>query len=330
MLSLRRGTVSAIRERNDELVRLLVDGEPCLAYPRLTGPVDVGDEVIVNTQARDLGLGSGGFDVLYANLTQGLGLDAESDAHVMTLPYTPLQAATRHVEENGELPTALEGVPVVCCSLHSQVAPVCAGMRRRHRLRVGYLQVGGGALPVSLSDALRVLKGGGYLEAAVAVAPCVDGDVQAVTTASALAWCADQGFDAVVCSVGPGIVGTASAFGHGGLAAVEAANTAAALGGAPILAVRYSEADPRDRHRGVSHHTRAIRDLAAADVTLAWPQGLGAPDWLSPREEVDVEGWHEECGRLPLSHMGRTLEEDPCFFMCAFAAGEVARLRVAD
>ena len=329
-LSLRRGTVTAIRDRNDELVRLVVDGKPCLAYPRLTGPVEVGDEVIVNTQARDLGLGSGGFDVLYANLTQGLGLDAEPEAHVMTLPYTPLQAATRHVEEDGDLPDTIDGVPVVCCSLHSQVAPVCAGMRRRHRLRVAYVQVGGGAIPVSLSDALRELKRGGYLEVTVAVAPCLDGDVQAVTLASALAWCAAQGFDAVVCSIGPGIVGTASALGHGGLVAVEAANTAAALKGEPILAVRYSEADPRERHQGVSHHTRAIRELVAADVTVAWPQGLEAPDWLSPREEVDVEGWHEECGRLPLSHMGRTLEDDPCFFMTAFAAGEVARLRVAE
>ena len=328
-LSLRRGTVSAVREQHEELVRIVVDGEPCLAYPRLTGPVEVGDEVIVNTQARELGLGSGGFDVLYANLTRGLGLAAKPGEHVMTLPYTPLQAATRHVEEDGELSTSLDDMPVICCSLHSQVAPVCAGMRRRHRLRVAYLQVGGGALPVSLSDAVRVLKGSGYLETTVAVAPCVDGDVQAVTPASALAWCAGQGFDAVVCSIGPKIVGTASTLGHGGLIAAEVANTAGALGGSPILAVRYSEADPRDRHRGVSHHTRAILEFAGAEATVAWPQHLEAPEWLSPREEVDVEGWHEECGRLPLSHMGRGLEEDPCFFMCAFAAGEIARSRVA-
>jgi Protein of unknown function (DUF3866) len=328
-LSLRRGTVSAIRDQTEELVRLVVDGEPCIAYPRLTGPVEAGDEVIVNTQARDLGLGSGGFHVLYANLTRGLGLAPEDGAHVMTLPYTPLQTAARHVEEDEELPTTLAGMPVVCCSLHSQVAPVCAGTRRRHKLRIAYVQVAGGALPVALSDAVRVLKRGGYLEAAVAVSPCLDGDVQAVTIASALAWCAGQGFDAAVCSVGPGIVGTASNLGHGGLAAAEVTNVAAALGGAPILAVRYSEADPRDRHRGVSHHTRAIHELTAAEVTAAWPLGLEAPEWLSPREEVDVEGWHEECGRLPLSHMGRTLEEDPYFFMCAFAAGEVARLRIA-
>ena len=51
---------------------------PCVAYPRLTGPVALGDEVLVNVQARELGLGSGGFDVLHANLTRGLDLSRTS------------------------------------------------------------------------------------------------------------------------------------------------------------------------------------------------------------------------------------------------------------
>lgn len=326
-LSLRRGTVTAVRP-GDELLHLHVDGRPAIAYPRLTGPVEVGDEVIVNVQARELGLGSGGFDVLYVNLTRGLDAEAEPGAHVMGLPYTPLQAATRHVEEDGPLVETLNGLPVVCCTVHSQVAPVCAGLRRQ-RLRVAYVQVAGGALPVSLSDALRALKRERLIGVSVAVAPCLDGDAQAVTAASALAWVGGRGYDAVVSSVGPGIVGTASPFGHGGLAAAEVANTTRALGGEPILAVRYSDADSRERHRGVSHHTRSVLGLCAPGVTIAWPHGLEAPDWLEPREEVDVEGWHEDCGRLPLSHMGRGLEEDPCFFMTAFAAGRVARDRVA-
>lgn len=322
-LSLRRGTVSRISESSEELVRLHVDGSPCVAYPRLTGPVELGDEVIVNVQARELGLGSGGFDVLYANLTRGLEGKPEPDAHVMNLPYTPLQAATRHVEEDGPLADTLEGMPVVCCSLHSQLAPVSAGLRGHH-LRAAYVQLGGGALPVSLSDTVRDLKRWHLIEVAVAVSPCLDGDVQAVTPASALAWAAGQGFDAVVCSIGPGIVGTASLLGHGGIAAVEAVNAAQALGGRPILAARYSEADPRERHRGVSHHTRSILELCGA-AKVAWPRGLPAPEWLAPREEVDVEGWHEDCARLPLSHMGRGLEDDPYFFMTAFAAGRAAR-----
>jgi hypothetical protein len=326
-LSLRRGTVSSVRG-NDELLRLQVDGEPCLAYPRLTGPVEVGDEVIVNVQARELGLGSGGFDVLYANLTRGLDAAVEPGAHVMNLPYTPLQSATRYIEEDGELPESLDGLPVVCCSIHSQVAPVCAGLRRRN-LKAAYVQVAGGALPVSLSDAIRALKQARLIEVAVAVAPCLDGDAQAVTVASALAWTAGQGFDVAVCSVGPGIVGTASSLGHGGLAAAQVAHAASTLGGRPVLAVRYSDADPRDRHQGVSHHVRSILALASPGATVAWPQGLEAPDWLEPREDVDVDGWHEDCGRLPLSHMGRGTEEDPWFFMTAFAAGRLARDRIS-
>src|SRR5688500_13955851 len=99
-LSLRRGAVTAVVERVEGLVRLEVDGAPCVAYPRLTGDVEVGDDVVVNEQARLLGLGSGGFDVLYANLTRGLGLSPEDSAHVMKLPYTPLQHAVRHGEED--------------------------------------------------------------------------------------------------------------------------------------------------------------------------------------------------------------------------------------
>src|SRR5580765_8657765 len=154
-LSLRRGTVSAIVERHDDLVRLEVDDTPCVAYPRLTGAVEVGDEVVVNVQARQLELGSGGFDVLYANLTRGLGLEVQPGAHVMTLPYTPLQSAARFVEEDGALAESLEGMPVVCCSLHSQVAPAVAGIGEG--VRVAYVQLPGGALPVSLSDSVRLL-----------------------------------------------------------------------------------------------------------------------------------------------------------------------------
>jgi hypothetical protein len=106
--------VTAIVERHEGLLRLEVDGEACVAYPGVTGPVEVDDEVLVNVQARQLELGSGGFDVLYANLTRGLELPAEGGAHVMKLPYSPLQWAARHAEESAALADDLGGMPVVC------------------------------------------------------------------------------------------------------------------------------------------------------------------------------------------------------------------------
>jgi hypothetical protein len=326
MLTLRRGRITAVLERVEGLSRLEVDGEPCVAYPRLTGPVALGDEVIVNTQARELELGSGGFDVLYANLTRGLDLLPEDDAHVMKLPYTPAQNARRHAEEGGTLPDTLAGLPVLCCSLHSQVVPVCAGIGPGKR--VAYVQLGGGALPVSLSDALRALRESGYVETTIAVGACLDGDVECVSAASALLYAAAEGFDVVVCAIGPGIVGTGSTFGHGGLAAADAANAAAALHGMPILAVRASERDPRARHQGVSHHARAVLELCLGEVIVPWPAGYEAPPWLQPRVEIDVSGWEDACAGLPLAHMGRGPQEDPLFFATAFAAGRVAADRI--
>jgi Protein of unknown function (DUF3866) len=327
MLTLRRGVVTAVVAREDGLARIEVDGVPCIAYPRLTGPVALGDEVLVNVQARELELGSGGFDVLYANLTRGLELPAEQGAHVMKLPYLPGQLAVRHAEEDAGLVEGLGGLPVVCCFLHSQVAPVCAGLGLGRR--VAYVQVPGGALSLALSDALRTLAERAYLARTVAVGACVDGDVACVSVASSLQWAATEGFDAVVCAIGPGIVGTGSSFGHGGTAVADVANASSALGGVPIVAVRASEADPRERHRGVSHHTRAALELCLGQVVVPWPQGWPAPDGLDAREEVDVEGWAEACAGLPLSHMRRGAADDPLFFATAFAAGRAAAARIS-
>jgi hypothetical protein len=304
-LSLRRGRVTAIRERHDAFVRLEVDGVVCVAYPSVTGPVALEDEVLVNVQARALELGSGGFDVLYANLTRGLELAAAEGAHVMVLPYTPLQHARVHVEEAGESASALERMPVVCCSLHSQLAPVCAALEG---VRVAYVQVAGGALPVSLSDAVRALRERGLVVSTAAVAPCFDGEVQCVSLASSLLWAGGE-HDVAVCSVGPGIVGTGTRFGHGGLAAADAANAALSLGGTPVLAQRVSSADERERHRGRSHHTEAVLALVRGEVVVAEP----------------AEGWRDACAGLPLSHMGRGPDEDPEFFAAAYGAGVAAR-----
>jgi hypothetical protein len=310
-LSLARGVVTAVLAREEGLARIEVDGVPCVAYPELTGPVALGDEVVVNTQARELGLGSGGFDILYVNLTRGLGLAAEPGAHVIKLPYTPLQVAVRHAEEDGEPAALLGGMPVLCCSLHSQVAPVCAGLAGLAGLRVAYVQLPGGALPLALSDTVRALRARGLVGGTATVGACFGGDVECVTPWSALGWAKAAGYDVAVCAIGPGIVGTASRPGHGGLAAASAANAALALGGRAVVAARVSDADPRERHRGLSHHTRAVLDVCLGEVLVA--------------DDTHAEGWREACAGLPLEHMGRGPDEDPAFFAAAFAAGRLAR-----
>ena len=297
-LSLSRGRVTRVLDG----AHCEVDGRPCAVWREVTGPVEAGDEVLVNVQGRELGLGSGGFDIVYANLTRGLELPPDDGAHVMALPYTPGQWAVRHAEEEGNLADELDGMPVVLCTVHSQVVPVCAALRRA---RVVYVQVAGGALPLELSDAVRALE----LAARVSVAPCFGGDARCVSTASALLWAAARG-EVAVCSVGPGIVGTGTRFGHGAVSLAEAANVAAALGGRPVLAARMSQADTRERHRGLSHHTEAVLDLTLAEVEVSSPE--------------DGEGWREACAGVPLSHMGRGADEDPVHFAAAFGAGRLA------
>jgi uncharacterized protein DUF3866 len=323
MLSLRRGRVTAVVERHEGLARVEVDGAPCVAYPEVTGPVALGDDVLVNVQARALELGSGGFDIVYANLTRGLDLPAEGSAHVMKLPYAPVQHAKLHGEENTELPETLAGMPVVACSLHSQVAPVCAALTG---LRVAYVQLPGGALPVPLSDTLRVLRSRGLLASTIGAGACFGGEFEAVNIYSALLLVRAQAADVAVCSVGPGIVGTATTFGHGGTAAADAIGAAARLHGHPVLALRMSTGDPRGRHRGVSHHSLAVVSLVGGSCSVAWPKGCPfEPPPDVELSEVDADAWREACAGLPLEHMGRGSDEDPWFFASAYAAGAVAR-----
>ena len=157
-LALRRGTVVAV---DGAELTVDVDGEerPAVAYEELTGPNEVGDEVVVNVAARDLALGSGGFDIVHVNLTRGLAGTGIEDAHVMKLNYTPLQHAIDPVEaEELELPVEK---PVAVCFLHAQLP--CVAWAARGRGRIGYVQTGGGALPGSHSRVVRELLDRGLL-----------------------------------------------------------------------------------------------------------------------------------------------------------------------
>ena len=68
-LKLRRGVVVG-----EDPLTVEIDGErrPAWADTALLGEMREGDEVVVNVAALDLGLGSGGFDVVHVNLTRGL------------------------------------------------------------------------------------------------------------------------------------------------------------------------------------------------------------------------------------------------------------------
>jgi hypothetical protein len=139
------------------------------------------------------------------------------------------------------------------------------------------------------------------------------------------------GWDAAVCAPGPGIIGSGSRFGHGAVAAADALNLADAIGATALLVPRLSDTDPRERHRGVSHHTRTVASLVLSPAVVAWPEER-SPEELGrltlQAGRADLEGFSRS--GLPSTTMGRSLDEDPSFFAAALAGGSVLAAMAAS
>lgn len=347
MLRLRRGIVTDAEAPSAwQALTVEVAGtvRPARADTALVGPCEAGDEVIVNAEALDLQLGSGGFDVVHVNLTRGLDGKGMPGAHVMKLNYTSLQHAVIPAEGR-ELQAPL-GRPVGVFQLHGQLAPIAwAFAQARPTARVGYVQTAGGALPGGMSDTVRELLRRGLLAGHTTAGPAFGGGQEAITTAGAIHdGLATEGWDAALVGPGPGILGSGSALGHGGIVALDSAHVALALGCPTVLTARMSSGDPRERHRGLSHHTRTVLQLLLKPVTLPVPPGVrlfSEMDGIGSALEaartaghdvvespIDVDGYR--ASGLPTRTMGRTLDEDRLFFAAALAAGGALAQRIAE
>jgi Protein of unknown function (DUF3866) len=332
-LKLRRGLVVSA-----DPLEVEVGGERRRAWAdeTLLGEMRVSDEVVVNVAALDLGLGSGGFDVVHVNLTRGLEGSGEESAHVMKLNYTPLQYPIRPVERSnsrferdGMRPKGTTRLtPVAVLPLHGHLAPAAwAVAQARSGLRIGYVQTGGGALPGSLSRDVKQLRERGFLAGHITAAPSYGGEHEALSTVGALDAAANElGWDAILIGPGPGIIGSDTAYGHGGMAALDNTHAALSLSLPTIVSPRLSSSDPRDRHRGLSHHTRTVLDLLLAPVDVAIPEGepeiaaaLEAFPHRVQHVPADLDGY--AAADLPATTMGRSLQDDPLFFAAPLAAG---------
>ena len=348
MLKLRRGTVVATDPLTVE-----VESEKRRAWAdvALVGPCEEGDEVIVNTVGLDLELGSGGFDVVHVNLSRGLDGVADDDVHVIKLNYTSLQHPVEPIEpaEGDAPPDGERTTPaVLVVSLHGHLAPAAwAAAQARPGLRVGFVQGPGGALPGSLSRDVGRLKEAGLIWGHVTAGPAYGGEHEAISVAGALDAAARVlGWDAAIVGPGPGILGSASRLGHGGMAVLDGAHAALSLGLPTLVCPRLSSSDPRPRHRGLSHHSATVLELLLAPVRVPVPEAeiegwplldADAPEGGSAQAALDslietcsgthdiaVEGidlgGYAESG-LPATTMGRSIEEDPLFFAAPLAAG---------
>src|SRR6059058_4454426 len=340
MIRWRDGTVTGLRRRWHGAVELdvTVAGRtvPALAYPALVGEPDPGDRVLLNVGALELGLGTGGYAMVVA-LPDRLPPDppgpaSRADGHAVKARYTPLQAVTLSVDEPASPHHALlstvedvGGMPVVTADLHSALPAIVAGVRAdAPGARVAYVMTDGAALPAWFSRTLDGLAG--HLAGVVTVGQAFGGDLEAATVHSGLLAARHVlAADVAVVAQGPGNLGTGTPWGFSGVAAGEACNAVTVLEGEAIGALRISDADPRPRHRGVSHHSlTAFGRVALGGVTLVAPRGLsselggqvdedlaGQPD-RNPVVWVDTDGLDDllVLSPVPLRTMGRGYPEE--------------------
>jgi hypothetical protein len=223
---------------------------------------------------------------------------------------------------------------VAVLPLHGHLAPAAwAAAQAAPGIRVGYVQSGGGALPGALSRDVRELRERGLLCGHVTAAPAYGGEREALSVVGALDAAAALDWDAVLVGPGPGIIGSDTAYGHGGMAALDNAHAALSLGLPTLISPRLSGADPRERHRALSHHTATVLELLLAPVRIAAPEIIAAESataLASLRESattfhkleatsVDLDAY--AASGLPTTTMGRGLKDDPLFFAAPLAAG---------
>ena len=346
----RRGTVTALgRTWRDSLeleVTVPGDGElRALAHPSVVGTPEVGDAVLLNTTAWAQRLGTGGYALVVA-FPDRLPADPTGPGHLVKARYTGLQVTVQGVDEQ-ETPhhrviadaEDVGGMPVVVADLHSALPAVLAGVHATAPdLRVAYVMTDGGALPAAFSRTLDALSD--RLAGVVTVGQAFGGDLEAVTVHTGLLAARHVlHADVTVVAQGPGNLGTGTPWGFSGVAAGEACNAVHVLGGRAVGALRISDADPRPRHRGVSHHSlTAFGRVALGGVTLVAPRGLsselgtqvgedlaGQPE-RNPVVWVPTEGLDDALAASPvrLSTMGRGLDAERAYFLAQAAAGRYA------
>nr|WP_052111878.1 DUF3866 family protein [Knoellia subterranea] len=328
-----------------------------LAYTAMVGRPEPGDRVVLNASALLKGLGTGGLAFIVA-MPDRLPVDApESDGHIVKARYTPQQqmflavdeqdSPHHHVLRDAE---SIDGMPVVVADLHSALPAIITGVRIvRPDARIAYVMTDGGALPLAFSRAVAGLKEAGWVTETITVGQAFGGDHEAVSLHSGLLAARHVvGADVTVVVQGPGNVGTGTPWGYSGVAVADALHAADVLGGTCIAALRVSGADPRPRHRGISHHsTTAYGKALLSPAIVPVPAGGGELAALVRTQaaklaersradldivEIGTEGVLEALRQSPvkLSTMGRGLEEDLAAFVVSAIAGVCAAQRISE
>ena len=238
-----------------------------IAYVQLVGNLKLGQKVVLNTNALNKGLGTGGDAFIVASFDQDPQELEPSWGHLVKARYLPQQLVvdaiddphSKYYDELSSL-NSLNGKPVVVGDLHSQLPAIIAGAKlTKPNAKVVYIYPDWAALPAAYSRLNAKLREQNYLHATITCGQAFGGDYEAVTVPSALLFAAHiLHADLMIVLQGPGNLGSNTKFGYSGLLAAEVFNQATALGGEVYAALRVSQADARSRHQGLSHHSQTV------------------------------------------------------------------------
>ena len=330
-----------------------------LAYTLLVGTPEPGDRVLLSASAVARRLGTGGYLMIVAIPDRLPSDPAPEPGHIVKARYTPLQYMTMGADEQEspwhellEEADSISGMPVVVADLHSALPAVVAAIHaKRPAARIAYIMDDGGALPAWFSQVCAGLTSAGAILGTITAGQAFGGQLETVNVhtallAAKLVWDADI----AVISQGPGNLGTGTRWGFSGTSVGEAINAVNTLGGQAVGLLRMSNADPRGRHAGLSHHSLTALTRVALSPALCPVPELSSEDPLSQlvehsmrqlvseqldtlfacrrltRLDVSTAGLSEafSASPVPLRTMGRNETEDPLAFLAAGVAGFAA------
>lgn len=350
MISYKKGIVTGII-REDEYIDIIyvdINGQTYKAvnYKSITGKVNVDDVVVLNTTAVELNLGTGGYHFVMYNYNNST-MNLDGLGHIMKLRYTPFQIKCLAAEEENSPYhdifvnfKSLDNHIFIVGTLHSMVAPIISMIKYLNQdIEIDYIMTDGGALPIHFSNTVSELKQKCLLKNTITIGHAFGGDLECINIYTGLIAAKEilKG-DVTIIAMGPGIVGTGTKFGFTGIEQGYIIDAINSLGGLSIAVPRISFQDSRMRHKGISHHTiTVLSEITNTKSNLVLPYlDREKEDFLL--EQVQNYNLHKkhniifDDGKLiydamkefdlKITTMGRTIENDPEYFLALGAVGK--------
>lgn len=330
------------KKKNKEIVEIIRDNgniEKAINYISFVPNLKINDEIIINTTAVDLNLGTGGYHFVIEKINNKNIINKKKKnknfGHIMKLRYTPLQLKTLSLsEEQGKFHKEMKNIiylddmKVIFIPLHSLLAPLLISYNYYNRdKKTVFIMAEGGGLNLELSNEIYQLKEKNLLDSTITIANSFGGDYEAVNIFTALMASKLMKADLVVVGIGPGHVGTNTVLGFSGVEIAFYIQAVEILRGKSLLVPRISFTDKRIRHYLISHHTiTLLKNLVINPIEVVFPNLKIIKNNIISLKKSRHKLFYYNINKIyhilkeskyDFKSMGKTFKEDPIFFITA-------------